>query len=333
MISPVLHEAASIIGGAEATPSLINKLSRLEGTDIPDLISLANKVTAARRNSFHTCTIVNARSGLCRENCRYCAQSAHYSTDAQTYPLLSPQEMLENAKKAVAIGNRYFGIVTGGSGFFSTDDPDFRSIIQAIKMIKRELPDINVCASLGMLSAETATALADSGICHYNHNLQVNSARYASLVADTHTVDERLSTLRLLKDRGVSLCCGAIFGLGESLEERIELAWELKELEVEVIPINILIPIDGTPLEKSRPLPVIEVAKSIALFRLIHPEITIKLAAGRETVMNDYQALLLLAGADGMLSGGYLTTRGREIEKDVTLVSEVGQFRKRGEAR
>ncbi|RMG38195.1 MAG: biotin synthase BioB, partial [Methanobacteriota archaeon] len=188
------------------------------------------------------------------------------------------------------------------------------------------IPELNVCASLGILGEEPAAALAEAGICHYNHNLQVNPAKYSELVATTHEVDERIQTIRNLKKYGVEVCSGGIIGLGETMEDRVKLALVLRDLDVDVIPLNVLIPIEGTPVEKIKPVSVMEVAKTFAIFRLIHPGKPIKFAAGRETVMKDFQGLLMLAGANGYLTGGYLTTRGRSIEEDKRFHSALEDF-------
>ncbi len=219
----------------------------------------------------------------------------------------------------------HFGIVTSGYGY-PKPSKEFERILAMVDLLHRELPELQVCASLGVLGDETAAALARHGIAHYNINIQVDPGRYGELIADTHTVGERMETVRKLRSNGIAVCCGGIIGTGESMQERIAMFFALRELDVQVIPLNVLVPIDGTPLEGAVPVPVPEIARSFAICRLVHPGKVIKFAAGRETVMKDFQGLLLLAGADGFLTGGYLTTRGRDMADDRRLAEQVAMF-------
>ncbi|OHD13074.1 MAG: biotin synthase BioB [Spirochaetes bacterium GWB1_36_13] len=325
MLNPLIEKAYSVLNGKELDKKLAMELLELKGEDILDLVSLANKVKNKYSKTPHVCSIMNAKSGKCSENCKYCAQSVHYQTELETYPLVSVETILKDAKKVYENGVRSFGIVTSGWGYTKRDG-EFESILEAVDTIYREFPDMKVCASLGILSEDTARALAEHKIVHYNINLQVNPERYQTLIADSHTVEMRMDTVRLLKKYGIKACTGGIFGVGESMEDRIEMAYALKELNVDVVPLNILIPIPGTPLENQPLVPVDEAAKIFSLFRLILPDKTIKFAAGRETRMKDFQALLMLSGVNGMLTGGYLTTRGRSTDEDKLFLKELENF-------
>jgi biotin synthase len=326
MLNSTIEKAYSVLEtGVGIDEKTANELINLEGSDIMDLLSLANKVTRKFSNDIHSCSIVNAKSGVCRENCRFCAQSAHYDVDIETYDLLQPETILEKAKEAKAGGVDHFGIVTSGTGY-KHDGEDFKQILKAIDMIKSNIPGMNVCASLGILDDKACKLLAERGIAHYNINLQVTPERFEDLIATTHPIEKKIETVKSLQKNGISVCCGGILGVGESLEDRVTLAFTLKELNVTVIPLNVLVAIKGTPLENQKPCTAAEVAKTFAVFRLINPTKIIKFAAGRETVMRDFQGLLMLSGANGMLTGGYLTTRGREMEDDRNFMSQLEDF-------
>jgi biotin synthase len=315
MINDAIAAAYSILDGATLDRDRAMALGSLQGTDILDLLSLANKVRHRFAPQDHVCTIMNAQSGACEQNCRFCAQSAHHAAEIDVYSLTDPAEMVRRARTAYDSGVRSFGVVTSGYGFTRREDR-FDRALEGIDAIRSAFPDMSVCASLGILSDETAAALARHGVAHYNINLQTNPRRYAELIATTHDVGERVATMRFLKAHGIKVCSGGIIGLGETMEDRIELAFTLRDLDADVIPLNVLVPIEGTPLAGQPDVPAAEVAKTFAIFRLVHPMKTIKFAAGRETKMNDFQGLLMLAGANGFLTGGYLTTRGRDVETD-----------------
>lgn len=307
---------------------LASALGRLPDSEVLDLVSLANKVRhrySATRGGLHACSIMNAKSGVCGENCRFCAQSKHNSASVDVYGLVDEPAVLDAARTTAAQGVGHFGIVTSGYGYLKPSK-EFDRILAMVDLLHRELPGLQVCASLGVLGDETAAALAAHGIAHYNINIQVDPGRYGELIADTHTVEERMETVRKLRSNGIAVCCGGIIGTGESMQERISMFFALRELDVQVIPLNVLVPIDGTPLEGASSVPVPEIAKTFAICRLVHPGRVIKFAAGRETVMKDFQGLLLLAGADGFLTGGYLTTRGRDTADDHRLAEQVSLF-------
>jgi biotin synthase len=325
MLNPDIEKAYSILQGETLERELIEKLSRLRGDEIPDLLSLANKVKNRFSKNTHICTIMNAKSGICGEDCRFCSQSSHHNTETEIFDLVDKNDILKKAEEAFATGVKSFGIVTSGTGYMEPND-EFRKITAAIDLIYLLFPDKNVCASLGNLSDKTAEELSKHGVVHYNINIQTNPGRYGELISSTHSVNERIDTIKSLKKYGVKVCSGGILGLGETMEDRIELALTLRDLDVDVIPLNVLIPIEGTPLEGEEEIPVAEIARTFALFRLINPRKTIKFAAGRETRMKDFQGLLMLSGANGFLTGGYLTTRGRNVEDDFRFHEQLAGF-------
>ncbi len=304
----------------------VDLLEHVDGVDVLDLISLANKVRVKFAGDLTRCSIVNAKSGKCAQNCRFCAQSAHSQTGIETYPLLSEEEMMADAEKVYVTGVRKYGIVTSGWGYKDPENEEFCRIISIIKAIKKRFPDLDICVSIGILSEDCARALAEAGAWRYNMNLQTNPSRYAELIATTHTIQEKIDTIKYLQKYGMTICCGGIIGLGESRADRVEMAFAAKELDVEGIPVNILLPIPGTPLEKNEVLDPAEAAKTFAMFRLVNPSRMIKFAAGRETVMKDFQALLMLSGASSIITGGYLTTRGRSVEDDERMLRQLKNF-------
>lgn len=282
------------------------------------LVAAAAQTGNAEDKKMHLCSIVNARSGSCSEDCRYCAQAACYSTGAAEYPLLPDEEILRAARKAKEIGSSFFSLVTSGNALA---DDEFDSIVALIPRIRSEA-GINVCCSLGSISYDKLVRLRAAGLIRYHHNLESSRNFYPQIVS-THSYDERVNTALAVKHAGLSLCCGALFGLGESREDRIELALLLREINPDIVPINFLIPIPGTPLEKMPAMEVVEALKTIAVFRLILPEAVIKLAGGREEVLGDFQATAFLIGADGMMIGGYLTRAGRSVTEDLRMVEGI----------
>lgn len=325
MIHQLILQAYKIMEGEEFPPEFFFELAGLEGEDVLDLLSLAHKVRNRFAGEDHVCSIMNAKSGLCPESCRFCAQSAHFSASIDTYPLVTVEKMMEEAKKAVQNGVKHFGIVTSGYGYL-TNSAEFQTILNGITALRKTFPGLSIDASLGILSEDNVRALKEAGIRHYNINLQVNPEKYSELITDTHSVEQRVETIRYLKKYGIQVCSGGIIGVGESMADRVRLALTLKELEVDVVPLNVLIPIPGTPLEGREPVSAMEVAKTFAIFRLILKDKAIKFAAGRETVMKDWQGLILLSGANGFLTGGYLTTRGRAVDEDMRLQKELEYF-------
>lgn len=328
---PPLHPAVSAAYSVLETGEPIGRdaalvLSALPGEHALDIASLANKVRNRwGKGGVHACSIMNAKSGVCGENCRFCAQSRHNHSDIEVYPLVDEDAALFEARGCLEQGVSHFGIVTSGCGYLKMST-EFQRILSMIDRLHSELPSLEVCASLGVLGPDTAKALAERGIAHYNINIQVAPGRYGELIADTHTVEDRIETVRLLRRHGVSVCCGGIIGVGEQMEDRVEMMFTLRELDVSVIPINVLVPIKGTPLEGAPSLPLVDIVKTFAIMRLVHPRKTIKFAAGRETVMKDFQGLLMLSGADGLLTGGYLTTRGREVADDTRFAGQLASF-------
>ncbi|MHC4220936.1 MAG: biotin synthase BioB [Planctomycetota bacterium] len=293
--------------------------SKLLEMPLTELIMLANKARQeAVGNEFDLCSIINAKSGKCAQDCKFCAQSAKHHADVSVYPLKSTDEIVEAAKQAKNIGAKKFGIVTSGNRL---TDKELETIAAAISKIKNEVK-IEPCASLGALSKEQLLRLKHAGLSRYHHNIETSQRFYPQIVS-THKFEERVNTVKTAKQIGLEICSGGIIGIGENWADRIEMALLLKQLNVDSVPINFLVPIKGTALQSAKQIDCVDAIRTIAIFRLILKNIPIKIAAGRETVLKGFQAMAMCAGANGMLIGGYLTVKGRSVAEDHRLVEEV----------
>jgi biotin synthase len=265
------------------------------------------------------CAIINAKSGICPENCRFCAQSAHYETDAPVYALIGADEIIEKAEQAKESGAHFFGIVTSGTSI--ADSSEWNIIYTAIRGINGL--GIKPCGSLGMLSKEQATALKEAGLYRYHHNLETSRSFFPH-ICSTHEYDEDTATVKIAKDAGLSVCSGGIIGLGETMEHRVEMAMTLRELDVDSVPINILNPISGTPFMSVPPLAPMEILMTIALFRFILPSKDIKLCGGKERNLRQLLPLGMVAGCNSLMTGNYLTTEGRNSRDDLEMIRDLG---------
>lgn len=326
MLHPLITKAYEVLDGKPLARETALALAReIDHDDILDLVSLANKVRKKFVGDIVPCSIINAKSGVCSQNCRFCAQSKHHNTGIETYPVLPIAEVVEAAERVYAAGVRSFGYVTSGCGY-TVDNDEFKHILATLDALHAKFPDLKLCVSIGILSEKTAKQLSEHHVWRYNMNLQSNPERYDELIADTHSIEDKIQTIKYLQKYGITICCGGIFGLGETWEDRIDMAYAVRDLDVDGIPLNVLLPIKGTPLENMPLLKPAEVAKCFAIYRLVNPTKMIKFAAGRETTMKDFQGLLMLAGANSMITGGYLTTRGRSIDDDKDLIAKLEQF-------
>jgi biotin synthase len=270
-------------------------------------------------NVADICSLVNAKSGACSEDCRFCAQSAHYNSRVHEYPLLDPEEIVKKAQEAELSGTHRFCIVTSGG---RTTAREFELIVQAYRLI-REKTSLALDGSLGLLTDDQIKKLKEVGVTRVNHNLE-SSERFFPNVCTTHSFRERYQTIQRLKAHGLEVCAGGIIGLGETESDRVSLALSLRELQVDSVPINILNPRPGTPFEKNVRLTVFDIIKTIAVFRFLLPDRVIKIAGGREVNLGDAQISALRAGANGIIIGGYLTTQGNSVEKDKHILSAAG---------
>ncbi|OPY68834.1 MAG: Biotin synthase [Syntrophorhabdus sp. PtaU1.Bin050] len=264
------------------------------------------------------CCIVNAKSGVCPENCRFCAQSAHYHTDAPVYPLLPAKEIVEKAKAAKDCGAHFFGIVTSGTSIGSQQEWD--EIYEAIEGINRL--GMKPCGSLGMLNDEEARRLKSAGLFRYHHNLETSRSFFDN-ICTTHDYEDDIETNRAARRAGLSVCCGGIIGLGETMEQRIELALTLHEIGVDSVPINILNPIPGTPFAGNPSLSPIEILLTIAIYRFVLPDKDIKLCGGKEKNLRQLLPMAIVAGSNSLMTGDYLTTAGRDADHDIEMIRDL----------
>lgn len=309
-----------IISGARLSEGEAAEISTVSGTDTFALFLAASRVKEHFLGTgIDLCSIINAKSGRCPENCAFCAQSAHHSTDAPVYSLVDEERIVACAKEAAAAGSHCYGIVTSGTTISKGEELD--RICRAVRRI-RQTTSIAPSCSLGIIDEETAITLRDAGVETYHHNLETARSFFPS-ICTTHDYEEDVETVRVAKRAGLTVCCGGIFGLGETAAQRIELAMTLRELEVDSVPLNFLNPIEGTRLAGSSFITPLECLKTIALFRLILPEKKIAVCGGREQNLRDLQSWIFFAGASGTMIGNYLTTTGRPADQDWQMLKDL----------
>lgn len=294
-------------------------------TEIPDsavggLARLGDRVRRRfAREKVDLCSITSARSGICPEDCRFCTQSSHYATAAPVYPMKPASGIAAAARKAEDDGAHRFCIVTSGD---SLSDRDFETVLEAVGRIREETA-LKRCASVGWLTRERAAALKAAGLDRYHHNIETARSFFPE-VCTTHTYDDKLKTIDHLKAAGIETCVGGILNLGETTRQRVEFMFELKALEPDSVPVNFLIPWQGTPLGDRRPMPALEAAKYLAILRLVLPYAYIRLAGGRLETFGDKPALPFSAGVNALLIGNLLTTEGPDAKSDITLLKCLG---------
>lgn len=309
-----------VIAGVPITRKQAEWLADLDEAGLDDLFRGATRIREHFLGRRVTCcSIVSAKTGRCSEDCAFCSQSVHFKTHVQGLTVLEPDEVVQAAVEAAANGAEAFGIVNSGYGPSDAEVEHWGCTIHRI----RELGTLRACASMGVVTARQAERLADFGVRRYNHNLQTSRRHFPNIIR-AHSYEDRLQALRHLKAAGISLCSGALFGMGETWQDRLDLAFELRDLDVEVVPLNFLIPIDGTPLAKNDPLPPMECLKIIAVYRFCLPRQQIKIAGGRERNLGSNQDQIFKAGADSFLIGNYLTTCGRPAHEDHRMVRRLG---------
>lgn len=303
----------------------------LQNNELHQLLELLEKspsdvfYAAGRLRELHfgqkadPCSIVNAKSGNCSEDCAFCAQSVYHSSDVKTYPLLPSAKILQSAQTAFDNGVRRFCIVTSGRGIDT--DADLGRIAECITGV-RDI-GINPCATLGTLTRAQLQTLRDAGLHRYHHNIETSRSFFPN-ICTTHDYDERVETLMTAKEIGLSLCSGGIMGLGESMEDRAEMAFALREIGVDSVPLNFLMPIPGTPMEDADNITPMDALKTIALFRVILPTKEIRICGGRVSALRDLHPMIFMAGANGLLMGDYLTTKGRDYAGDIWMLSDLG---------
>jgi len=291
----------------------------LEDMDALELFPHANRIRRHfRGDRADLCAIVSAKTGACPEDCTYCAQSARAKSGVETFPLVEPSYVKERAGRARQSGAGRFCIVTSGKRA-TTDE------LKRIAAMVGEARDLGLkpCATLGLLSGDELAMLHGAGLHRYHHNLET-SRRFFPEICSTHTYDQKLETIRAAKATGLSVCSGGIFGLGEDWEDRVEMALELRGLDVDSVPVNFLVPVPGTPLGDTEPLRPFEALKIVALFRFMLPGKEIRICGGRLQTLGEFNSMVFMAGADGLLTGDCLTVAGRDPAADLRMAKEYG---------
>jgi biotin synthase len=296
------------------------QLASASGPQLFDLFVAASRVKLCFLGShIHLCSIINAKSGRCPEDCAFCAQSVHHETGTPIYPLVSETEILAAAHIAEKNGSGCFGIVTSGTSITSAQE--LRRICAAVRAVRNET-SISPSCSLGIIDRDTALRIKDAGAVTYHHNLETSRSFFPN-ICTTHDYEEDVAAVRNAKSAGLRVCSGGIFGLGESMVQRLELAFTLRELEVDSVPINFLNPIAGTKLEHADFITPMECLQTIALFRLVLPKQKISVCGGRERNLRDLQSWMFFAGANGTMIGNYLTTTGRDEAQDLQMIRDL----------
>ena len=312
-----------VLNGGKISRADATWLFELESSaDIFDLLSWANRIREHfKGNKIHLCSIVNAKAGACSENCSFCAQSSHYQTGSPKYGFVDPEPVAAAASEASQNHVTAVGLVAAWKGL--NEGPLLDEVCERIAELKaggKTRPD----ASLGIIkSQKVADRLKAAGLECYGHNLE-SSRRFFPSTCSTHTYEDRVQTIGYLKKAGLKICSGGIIGMGETREDRCDLAFSLRDIGANVVPINILNPIKGTPFEKNEPLPVLEILKTIACFRFILPRQEIMIAGGRTINLRESQSMVFMAGASALMVGNYLTTLNQPVEKDLQMLKDLG---------
>lgn len=294
------------------------ELLRLYNLDLDELLEMSSKYI---KEDVEFCSLINARNGKCSQNCKYCAQSSHYRTHIESYPLVEINEVRKTALDAKAHKASRFAIVTSGK---TPDESDFNKMLEMIKEINK-IDGLNSCASIGILNEEQAKKLAESGLKRFHHNINTSKSYYPE-VCTTHSWEDRVNTCKLVKKYGMELCCGVILGMGESVEQRVEMALELAEIQPNSIPINILMPIPETPFENyGDKIDEENVLRTLAIFKIANPNSILRFCGGRMRLSEENQRKALKTCVEGLMVGNYLTTIGKNPDEDIKTVAELGK--------
>ena len=308
-----------VIAGGAITRSEALWISGLQDADISGLFAAASSIRQRFRGyGIDLCAIVNAKSGACPEDCSYCAQSSKVSTGVAVYPLLEESKIIEKALEAKNAGVRRFCIVTSGRKVGNNELGKLGSMVREVRRTGL-LP----CATLGLLNKEELSYLGECGLVRYHHNLETSESFFPE-ICSTHTYHDKLKTIEAALSAGLSVCSGGIFGIGETWQDRVDMAFALRALDVDSVPINFLIPVKGTPLGEHTVLPPFEALKIISIYRFILPGKQIRVCGGRVQALDEFNCMVFMAGADAVLTGNYLTTTGRTFEDDLRLIRRSG---------
>ncbi len=296
-----------------------NELLRLYNLDLNELLKISSKYMS---DNIELCSLVNARNGRCSQDCKYCAQSAHYLTNIEDYPLISKEAVIKAALEAKNNGVIRFAVVTSGK---SPDEENFYKILEFIDELNK-IEGLKSCASIGILNEEQAKMLALRGLKRFHHNINTAKSYYGN-ICTTHDWQDRYNTCKLVKKYGMELCCGVILGMGESVEQRIEMAIELAEIQPDSIPINILMPIKSTPFENYfDKIDEENVLRTLAVFKIANPKSVLRFCGGRMRLSEQNQELALKTCVEGIMTGNYLTTTGKTPEQDLASIKKLNKI-------
>ncbi len=309
--------AKEIIAGRRLTRD--EDLSFFEEVDLEQLAIGANAIREALcNNHVDLCTIINGRGGRCSENCKFCAQSAHNHTGCEEHGMLEPEVVLEDCKKREAAGVHAYSIVTAGR---TVEGEELDTLVDTYALLHKEC-NIRLCASHGLISEEAFTRLKAAGVEMYHANIETSKRNFPN-ICTTHTYEDKIREIKLAKAAGMTVCSGGIIGMGETWQDRLDMAVSLAELEIESIPINALIPVKGTPLGDLTPLTEDEIIRTVAMFRYINPTAYIRMAAGRN-YFKDGGRRLFQSGVNATITGDMLTTVGNNTKQDMEMLQDMG---------
>ncbi|MCM1077055.1 MAG: biotin synthase BioB [Bacteroides sp.] len=319
-MSTISQLKEKVLAGNDITEAEAMSLASISADELAELTDAAAEITSRfGSRDFDSCSIINARSGKCGEDCKWCAQSAKYKTNIETYPLVDHDVCMNLAEYNRRKGIRRFSLVTSGRTLSG------KSLDTACDYY-RELSSMGhkgLCASMGLLDYESLCRLRDAGVNRYHCNLETAPSHFPTLCS-THTVEDKIRTIKAARKAGMEICSGGIIGMGETMEQRVEFALTLRRIRPASIPINVLNPIPGTPLEDAAPLSGSEVLQTIAIFRFVHPHAVLRFAGGRALIDRETQKEALRIGINGSIMGDLLTTVGAQIDDDIEMVSECG---------
>lgn len=308
-----------VLAGQDITREEAGKLGELAGSDLYNLFAAASRIRNIRAGKkVDLCSIINAKSGRCSENCKFCAQSAHHRTGVDVYDLLDEEIILERALQMEAEGVQRFSLVTSGRGI---SDGDFVKVLSVYRLLARKT-NLKLCASLGIITENMARSLRDAGVSMYHHNLETSES-YFPQICTTHSYQDRINTIKACQAAELGVCSGGIISMGETMGQRLEMALTLRELEVWSIPINILNPIAGTAMGSQPLLSPLEILQTIAIYRFVLPQAMLRFAGGRENALRNLQSMGFLAGINAALVGSYLTTSGRTVGEDIQMIRDM----------
>ena len=310
----------NVLSGVGITSEDVTKLFEIPEENIGELGIAANQITREfNGNKVDVEQLNNIKKNACSENCSFCAQSAFFDTEIESYQLPTPQEVVTRAQKAKDEGAESYCLV---AAWREPSSKDFDKVCHIIEQINDKV-GISVECSLGFLTEQQAKKLKELHVKRYNHNLETAKSKFSE-ICTTHTYEDRMKTLQIARDAGLELCTGGIIGLGETRKQRLELVLELASIFPEEVTINILVPVPGTPLELQTPLEKSEIVRMFSIIRFLLPESVIKISGGRETNLDDSGEELLQSGANGIITSGYLTIGGNDAEKDIKMIKKIG---------